>query len=249
MSSALSEFMELFLIGFADIVKLLRDKKRTIGQLLPLKLAMQSTIDGEYSEVRQLSLRELLLSDKPAYLQEGWRQLYAEWNIECEVSLPEESLCFSIEEERQKGKTLIYLAQNVASWDGLPILQKGLKIPFQQIPRRGLVCYNNTNGWISVHSLPDPPKTCSNIEELTNMDSCDMSRFHMTLNMFMVFFGYCQAIYGPSHGLGRTCFEALLSSKYGKNHPVVVEYSNFRNFLVHRGKLPEGATIEARSIL
>lgn len=248
-SSALLGFTEQFIVGFADIVKLIRDKNRTVGQLLPLKQAMQMTINGDYFEVKPLSLVDLLQSDVSAHLQEAWRALYAKWKIKCKVPAPWWD-CTLIRSEKQKGKVPIYLAPEIAHFDGVSILKKSLNIT-SKISQKDLVINNDAKGWMFISSSPETPNTCFSIEELKEKrkENRGENRFFMTLNMFMVFFGYCQAMYGSSYDTGRTCFEILFSSKYGKDHPVMVEYSRFDNFKVHRNRLPEGALIGARSIV
>ena len=251
MSSAMSNYSEWFLGGVADIINLIRGGKRTVGQLLPLKRAMQMVINGEYFDVRHLGLKELLNSNDALHLQEAWRALYARWGIEYEV--PEPWWIYDlIERERREGKTPIYLAPEIAYKNGISVLAKGIGIP-AQIPVQGLVGWqmNRYEGWLFVSSSPEPPNCGFSFEEMRKYrgKSGDTTgHFQMTLNMFMVFLGYCRAIQDSSSELKKTCFEVLFGSTYDKDSPVIVEYSDFNTFKVHLGELPEGVMAGARTV-
>jgi len=109
-SSALTILLEWLLIGFADIVKLIRDGKRTTEQLEPLKTAVQAVINGKEFQVVFPEVSSSPALDDAAAQLVAWQKLYQDqFGLTCDFS----SLVIP---KRRKGfGRLIVVAQGITN--------------------------------------------------------------------------------------------------------------------------------------
>jgi len=206
--------LEWLLLGFADIVKLIRDDKRTAEQLQPLKDAIQAVIDGRSVQVVFTeTIKDLCLSSDPAKIRQGWQQLYQQWQLSLEI--PEVPYGTKrIQVEKKRGRILIFVWETLADKAGLPTL--GRLFPkmnsWATKADSGITVDSVLSGWMFVKSSLDAPDR--NTTEAGLRDAfTKQNATGLTLNAYIIFGQFCREVFGSYPDI--KTWSRLLGSSYG----------------------------------
>lgn len=198
--------------------------KRGYYQYAMLMKAMQMVDRNQHFDIKPLSLKAMLKSNRPELVAEAWGALYHKWGFDYSAGPSDSFPKKLIDLEILEGNIPIWISPAV-NQDNFAKLELGI-LGTNLIKWKSVGFSDINRGWYFVSASATPPIWTEKEESDYN------NRLHINLLGFLVFFGLAREIHG-SRALKEAQTEVLPRCTYGKEKKApFVTYSDFSGFSI-----------------